>query len=102
MVWSHSECLYQLFHSLNKYYLCYRVLIGPFVLFRELAELHKANASRASEAEEAALSRDVQAKEQLTFALEKVQEEARIQQEALVDQVMPSSLLQSIKLECLN
>lgn len=48
------------------------------------------NASRASEAEEAALSRDVQAKEQLTYALEKVQEEARIQQEALVDQVMPS------------
>lgn len=55
--------------------------------YKELAELHKMNASRASEAEEAALSRDVQAKEQLTFALEKVQEEARIQQEALVDQV---------------
>lgn len=56
-------------------------------VFRELAELHKANASRASEAEEAALSRDTQAKEQLNLALEKAQEEARIQQEALVDQV---------------
>lgn len=55
--------------------------------YKELAELHKANASRASKAEEAALSRDVQAKEQLTLALEQVQEEARIQQEALVDQV---------------
>lgn len=57
------------------------------LFFRELAELHKANASRASEAEEAALSRDMQAKEQLTLALEKAQEEARIQQEALADQV---------------
>lgn len=54
---------------------------------RELAELHKANVSRASEAEEAALSRDTQAKEQLSLALEKAQEEARIQQEALADQV---------------
>lgn len=55
--------------------------------YKELAELHKANASRASEAEEAALSRDTQAKEQLSLALEKAQEEARIQQEALADQV---------------
>lgn len=58
---------------------------------RELAELHKANASRASEAEEAALSRDTQAKEQLSLALEKAQEGARIQQEALADQVTSRS-----------
>ncbi|TKS70961.1 TATA element modulatory factor [Collichthys lucidus] len=55
--------------------------------YKELAELHKANVSRASEAEEAALSRDTQAKEQLSLALEKAQEEARMQQEALADQV---------------
>uniref|UniRef100_A0A3Q3VSJ2 TATA element modulatory factor 1 TATA binding domain-containing protein n=1 Tax=Mola mola TaxID=94237 RepID=A0A3Q3VSJ2_MOLML len=55
--------------------------------YKELAELHKASASRASEAEEAALSWDTQAKEQLNLALEKAQEEARIQQEALADQV---------------
>ncbi|KAM3620885.1 uncharacterized protein V6R79_003300 [Siganus canaliculatus] len=55
--------------------------------YKELAELHKANASRASEAEEAALNRDTQAKEQLSLVLEKAQEEARIQQEALVEQV---------------
>ncbi|CAG02036.1 unnamed protein product, partial [Tetraodon nigroviridis] len=55
--------------------------------YKELAELHKTNASRASEAEEAALSRDAQAKEKLSLALEKAQEEARIQQEALADQV---------------
>lgn len=54
---------------------------------RELAELHKANASRASEVEEAALSRETQAKEQLSLALEKAQEEGRIQQEALANQV---------------
>ncbi len=54
---------------------------------RELAELHKANASRASEVEEAALSRETQAKEQLSLALEKAQEEARMQQEALANQV---------------
>uniref|UniRef100_A0A1A7YWI2 TATA element modulatory factor 1 n=1 Tax=Iconisemion striatum TaxID=60296 RepID=A0A1A7YWI2_9TELE len=55
--------------------------------YKELAELHKTNASRASEAEEAALSRETQAKEQLSVALEKAQEEARIQQEALANQV---------------
>ncbi|XP_068598567.1 TATA element modulatory factor isoform X2 [Brachionichthys hirsutus] len=55
--------------------------------YKELAELHKAGASRASEAEEAALSRDVYAKEQCSLALEKAQEETRIQQEALADQV---------------
>lgn len=47
------------------------------------------NASRVSEAEEAALSRETQAKEQLSLALEKAQEEARIQQEALANQVKP-------------
>ncbi|KAM6927806.1 TATA element modulatory factor [Xenentodon cancila] len=55
--------------------------------YKELAELHKVNASRASEAEEAALSREIQAKEQLSLALEKAKEEARMQQEALVNQV---------------
>lgn len=65
---------------------------------RELADLHKANASRASEAEEAALSRDAQAKEKLSLALEKAQEEARIQQEALADQVraVPSQNSQNV------
>lgn len=58
-------------------------------VIRELAELHKANASRASEAEEAALSRDAQVKEKLSLALEKAQEEAWIQQEALANQVRP-------------
>ncbi|XP_034544158.1 TATA element modulatory factor [Notolabrus celidotus] len=55
--------------------------------YKELAELHKANASKASEAEEAALSRQIQAKEQLSLTLEKAQDEARLQQEALADQV---------------
>lgn len=55
--------------------------------YKELAELHKVNASRASEAEEAALSRETQAREQLSLALEKAQEEARIQQEVLANQV---------------
>ncbi|XP_070702764.1 TATA element modulatory factor [Pempheris klunzingeri] len=55
--------------------------------YKELAELHKVNASRASEAEEAASSRETQAKEQLGLALERAQEEARMQQEALADQV---------------
>uniref|UniRef100_UPI0037E89D1F TATA element modulatory factor n=1 Tax=Semicossyphus pulcher TaxID=241346 RepID=UPI0037E89D1F len=55
--------------------------------YKELAELHKVNASNASEAEEAALSREIRAKGQLSVALEKAQEEARMQQEALADQV---------------
>ncbi|XP_032369357.1 TATA element modulatory factor [Etheostoma spectabile] len=55
--------------------------------YKELAELHKAHVSRTSEAEEAALSRETQAKEQLSLAYEKAQEEARMQQEALANQV---------------
>ncbi|XP_072307765.1 TATA element modulatory factor [Eucyclogobius newberryi] len=55
--------------------------------YKELAELHKAHASRASEAEEVSLSREIKAKEQLSLALEKAQEEGRVQQEALANQV---------------
>ncbi|XP_066528119.1 TATA element modulatory factor isoform X2 [Hoplias malabaricus] len=55
--------------------------------YKELAELHKTNATKASEAQELALSREVQAKEELSIALEKAQEESRLQQEALANQV---------------
>uniref|UniRef100_A0A8C1GSH2 TATA element modulatory factor 1 n=1 Tax=Cyprinus carpio TaxID=7962 RepID=A0A8C1GSH2_CYPCA len=55
--------------------------------YKELAELHKANATKDSEAQELALSREVQAKEELSLALEKAQEESRLQQEALANQV---------------
>lgn len=81
------------------YILCFLCYNGAVVLYliRELADLHKANASRASEAEEAALSRDAQAKEKLHVALDKAQEEARIQQEALADQVTGNTQLTSTK-----
>ncbi|XP_051956922.1 TATA element modulatory factor [Xyrauchen texanus] len=55
--------------------------------YKELAELHKANATKDSEAQELVLSREVQAKEELGLALEKAQEDSRLQQEALGDQV---------------
>ncbi|XP_013988875.1 TATA element modulatory factor isoform X2 [Salmo salar] len=55
--------------------------------YKEMAALHKAKASHASEAQEAALSRETQAKEELVLALVKAQEEARMQQDALVNQV---------------
>ncbi|KAM4651597.1 TATA element modulatory factor [Discoglossus pictus] len=55
--------------------------------YRELAELHKANATKASEAQEVALSCEIKAKEELSFALEKVKEESQKQQEALAIQV---------------
>ncbi|XP_047390719.1 TATA element modulatory factor [Sciurus carolinensis] len=55
--------------------------------YKELTDLHKANAAKDSEAQEAALSREVKAKEELSAALEKAQEEARQQQEALAIQV---------------
>lgn len=55
--------------------------------YKELAELHKSNAAKDSEAQEAALSREIKAKEALSVALERAQEEARQQQEALADQV---------------
>ncbi|CAK6435434.1 unnamed protein product [Pipistrellus nathusii] len=55
--------------------------------YKELTDLHKANAAKASEAQEAALSHEMKAKEELSAALEKVQEETRQQQEALAIQV---------------
>nr|AAI50932.1 TATA element modulatory factor 1 [Mus musculus] len=55
--------------------------------YRELTDLHKANAAKDSEVQEAALRREMKAKEELSGALEKAQEEARQQQEALVLQV---------------
>lgn len=67
---------------------------------RELAELHRANASRVSDAEEAALSRETQAKEQLSLALEKAKEEARMQQEALANQVKRAHVRQFVRRAC--
>ncbi|XP_074861308.1 TATA element modulatory factor isoform X2 [Carettochelys insculpta] len=55
--------------------------------YKELADLHKANATKDSEAQEAALSRELKAKEELGLALEKAQDDARQQQEALAIQV---------------
>ncbi|XP_001510334.1 TATA element modulatory factor isoform X1 [Ornithorhynchus anatinus] len=55
--------------------------------YKELADLHKANATKDSEAQEAAISREMKAKEELYVALEKAQEEARQQQETLAIQV---------------
>lgn len=55
--------------------------------YKELADLHKANATKDSEAQEAALSHERKMKEELSLALERAQEEARQQQEALAIQV---------------
>ncbi|XP_063797009.1 TATA element modulatory factor [Pseudophryne corroboree] len=55
--------------------------------YRELAELHKANATKASQAQEVALSCEMKAKEEMCFALEKAKEESQKQQEILVIQV---------------
>ncbi|XP_012696646.2 TATA element modulatory factor isoform X2 [Clupea harengus] len=55
--------------------------------YKELGELHKANATKDSVAQVQALSHQVQAKEELEQALELATEEARMQQEALANQV---------------
>nr|XP_020657341.1 TATA element modulatory factor [Pogona vitticeps] len=55
--------------------------------YKELADLHKANATKDSEAQEAALSHERKVKEELSLTLERAQEEARQQQEALAIQV---------------
>ncbi|XP_074054871.1 TATA element modulatory factor isoform X2 [Macrotis lagotis] len=55
--------------------------------YKELADLHKANAMKDTEAQEASLSREMKVKEELCLALEKAQAEARQQQEALAIQV---------------
>lgn len=56
--------------------------------YKELAELHKAKVTQASEVQEAVLSRETQAKEALSLALKQAQEDARMQQEALANQVV--------------
>uniref|UniRef100_A0A8C5R5S5 TATA element modulatory factor 1 n=1 Tax=Leptobrachium leishanense TaxID=445787 RepID=A0A8C5R5S5_9ANUR len=55
--------------------------------YRELAELHRANATKASEAQEVALSCEIKAKEEICLVLEKAKEESQRQQEALAIQV---------------
>ncbi|XP_001363891.2 TATA element modulatory factor [Monodelphis domestica] len=55
--------------------------------YKELADLHKANAMKDTEVQEASLSREMKVKEELCLALEKAQEEAHQQQEALAIQV---------------
>ncbi|XP_069823012.1 TATA element modulatory factor [Dendropsophus ebraccatus] len=55
--------------------------------YRELAELHKANATKASEAQEVALSCEIKVREEMCLALEKAKEESQKQQEALAIQV---------------
>lgn len=55
--------------------------------FRELADLHKANAAKDCEVQEAALSHEMKVKEELGLILEKAHEEAHQQQEALAIQV---------------
>ncbi len=53
-----------------------------------MAELHKANAAKQSEAQQVALSSEMQAKEELRLALERQQQQAQNDQEALVTQVI--------------
>ena len=54
---------------------------------REMAELHKANAAKTSEAQQVALSAEMQAKEELRLALERQQLQGKQDQEALITQV---------------
>ncbi|KAL7986199.1 hypothetical protein Chor_011365 [Crotalus horridus] len=55
--------------------------------YKELADLHKANATKDCEVQEAALSHEMKVKEELGLILEKAHEEAHQQQEALAIQV---------------
>ncbi|XP_058022796.1 TATA element modulatory factor [Ahaetulla prasina] len=55
--------------------------------YKELADLHKTNAAKDCEVQEAALSHEMKVKEELGLILEKAQEEAHQQQEALAIQV---------------
>ena len=54
---------------------------------REIAELHKSNVVKASEAQSAALSVEVQAKEELRLSLERQQHQSRLENEAYISQV---------------
>ncbi len=56
-----------------------------------MADLHKANAAKQSEAQQVALSSEMQAKEELRLALERQQQQSQNDQEALVTQVIFNS-----------
>ena len=66
--------------------------------FREIAELHKANAAKASESQQAALSAEMQAKQELQLSLERAQYQARRDQEALINQANIYLTTQSTKI----
>ena len=63
--------------------------INPIVrsTHREIGELHKAQAARASEAQEFALSAEIKAKEQLQVTLEQYKQRMKQEQEGLITQV---------------
>lgn len=91
-LYNQFQCLLlmQCFHDATMIYkevICEVTVCFFSLSHRELADLHKANATKDSEAQEAALSREMKAKEELGLALEKAKDEARQQQEALAIQV---------------
>ena len=79
--------LYTIHLSNTKLLLELLAIIIFFTNKREMAELHKANAAKNSEAQQVALSAEMQAKEELRLALERQQVQSKQDQEALVTQV---------------
>lgn len=61
--------------------------IAHFVYCREIGELHKASAMKASEVREAALSAALQAREELQWALDKEKQRTNELQELVEQQV---------------
>ncbi|KAK2152748.1 hypothetical protein LSH36_320g05005 [Paralvinella palmiformis] len=55
--------------------------------YKEIGELHKAQAARASEAQEFALSAEIKAKEQLQVTLEQYKQRMKQEQEGLITQI---------------
>ncbi|KAK3586049.1 hypothetical protein CHS0354_033172 [Potamilus streckersoni] len=55
--------------------------------YREIAELHKSNAVQDSKLQEAALSTEIQVREELKFAMEKQQQQAAHEKESLIMQI---------------
>ena len=63
------------------------MILSTLSIYREIAELHKAQAAKASEAQELALSAEIKAKEQLQATLEQYKQQMKQEQEGLITQV---------------
>lgn len=76
-------------------------LISPNIC-REIAELHKSNATQDSRAQQAALSAEMQVREELKMNIEQQRQQHQREREALIMQVLSLQYIKSLSKIMLN